>query len=272
MARSHVNRLARFSSPDPAGLAAANLAFPQSWNRYAYVLNSPLNYVDPLGLCTDTLTTGSTQTADGPMITANFVICPAFQPWLTFPNFVCNFFNSCSSGGGSSNTVGGGGSNSSGGVDKSGHPLYHGPTPCTLARRKAAVDGLVNIGIGALKIAGGVSLTGGTGGVGVAFGGYLVVSGLVSNIGGGLAQIGGAITGNLRGGEQGANAAAAVGTISGFATLVGSGGNARLAGNVGRVEALAVSPFSLAHGGALEGLNSGRELLGGGNEPLACGE
>jgi hypothetical protein len=139
-----------------------------------------------------------------------------------------------------------------------------------LARRKAAVDGLVNIGIGVLKVVGGVSLTGGTGGVGSALGGYLVISGLVANVGGGLSQIGGAITGNLRGGEQGANAAAAVGTVSGFATLVGSGGNERLAGNVGRVEALAVSPFSLAHGGALEGMNAARELLGSGNEPLDC--
>jgi RHS repeat-associated protein len=40
----------RWPSPDPAGLAAANLAFPQSWNRYAYVENNPLSLVDPFGL------------------------------------------------------------------------------------------------------------------------------------------------------------------------------------------------------------------------------
>jgi len=40
----------RWSSPDPAGLAAVNLAYPQSWNRYAYVLNNPLQLTDPLGL------------------------------------------------------------------------------------------------------------------------------------------------------------------------------------------------------------------------------
>jgi hypothetical protein len=28
-----------------------SLANPQSWNRYSYVLNSPLNLIDPLGLC-----------------------------------------------------------------------------------------------------------------------------------------------------------------------------------------------------------------------------
>ena len=40
----------RWPSPDPAGLAAVDTTNPQSWNRYAYVLNSPLNYVDPSGL------------------------------------------------------------------------------------------------------------------------------------------------------------------------------------------------------------------------------
>jgi RHS repeat-associated protein len=40
----------RWSSPDPAGLAAVDPASPQSWNRYAYVLNSPLNATDPYGL------------------------------------------------------------------------------------------------------------------------------------------------------------------------------------------------------------------------------
>ncbi len=40
----------RWLSPDPAGLAAVDLTNPQSWNRYAYVNNSPLNSVDPLGL------------------------------------------------------------------------------------------------------------------------------------------------------------------------------------------------------------------------------
>lgn len=42
----------RWLTPDPAGLAAVNPANPQSWNRYAYVLNNPLALVDPLGLTT----------------------------------------------------------------------------------------------------------------------------------------------------------------------------------------------------------------------------
>ena len=40
----------RWISPDPAGLGAVNPANPQSWNRYAYVLNNPLALADLAGL------------------------------------------------------------------------------------------------------------------------------------------------------------------------------------------------------------------------------
>ncbi len=40
----------RWPSPDPAGMAAVDPTNPQSWNRYAYVLNNPMAYIDPLGL------------------------------------------------------------------------------------------------------------------------------------------------------------------------------------------------------------------------------
>ena len=48
IARTYVNRLARFSSPDPLSGSPGN---PQSLNRYSYAFNDPLNLVDPLGLC-----------------------------------------------------------------------------------------------------------------------------------------------------------------------------------------------------------------------------
>jgi RHS repeat-associated protein len=47
MARSYINRFGRFSSPD---LLAANIADPQSLNRYAYTLNDPSDLMDPTGL------------------------------------------------------------------------------------------------------------------------------------------------------------------------------------------------------------------------------
>jgi RHS repeat-associated protein len=40
----------RWISPDPAGLAAVDITNPQSWNRYAYLTNNPLNQTDPVGL------------------------------------------------------------------------------------------------------------------------------------------------------------------------------------------------------------------------------
>jgi RHS repeat-associated protein len=40
----------RWISPDPAGLNAVDASNPQSWNRYAYVLNNPLIYTDQSGL------------------------------------------------------------------------------------------------------------------------------------------------------------------------------------------------------------------------------
>jgi len=40
----------RWISPDPAGVAVADPSNPQTWNRYAYVVNNPLQFTDPTGL------------------------------------------------------------------------------------------------------------------------------------------------------------------------------------------------------------------------------
>ncbi|HEX6502426.1 MAG TPA: RHS repeat-associated core domain-containing protein [Terriglobales bacterium] len=50
-AREYAPRQGRWISPDPAGMKAADMTDPQSWNRYAYVSNSPLSVTDPSGLC-----------------------------------------------------------------------------------------------------------------------------------------------------------------------------------------------------------------------------
>lgn len=47
-ARMHNYNHGRFTSPDPL-LASGKAANPQTWNRYAYVLNNPLNLIDPTG-------------------------------------------------------------------------------------------------------------------------------------------------------------------------------------------------------------------------------
>lgn len=46
MARYDVNRLGRFASPDPVGGTSSD---PQSFNRYSYSRNDPINLVDPSG-------------------------------------------------------------------------------------------------------------------------------------------------------------------------------------------------------------------------------
>lgn len=46
--RYYSSRLSRFMTPDPI---AGSIANPQSLNRYAFVLNDPVNSIDPLGLC-----------------------------------------------------------------------------------------------------------------------------------------------------------------------------------------------------------------------------
>ncbi len=47
MMRSYINRLGRFSSPDPL---AGSIGNPQSLNRYIYTLSDPISFADPLGL------------------------------------------------------------------------------------------------------------------------------------------------------------------------------------------------------------------------------
>ncbi len=62
--RQYSSTQGRWIVPDPAGLAAVDITNPQTWNRYAYVANNPLSYIDPLGLI---LTCGDpAQGADDP--------------------------------------------------------------------------------------------------------------------------------------------------------------------------------------------------------------
>jgi RHS repeat-associated protein len=49
LARRYTTTSGRWLSPDPAGVGAVDPANPQTWNRYAYVMNAPLNLVDPFG-------------------------------------------------------------------------------------------------------------------------------------------------------------------------------------------------------------------------------
>ncbi|MGA9565977.1 MAG: RHS repeat-associated core domain-containing protein [Candidatus Korobacteraceae bacterium] len=92
--RQHSAAQGRWLVPDPAGLAAADLTNPQTWNRYAYVMNNPLSRIDPLGLCDEPdQWDSSTNTVTGSQ---------PCQSWWTFviqglPQYAyCAFTGSCS--------------------------------------------------------------------------------------------------------------------------------------------------------------------------------
>lgn len=48
--RQYSGTQGRWLIPDPAGTGSADPSNPQTWNRYAYVMNNAVNAVDPLGL------------------------------------------------------------------------------------------------------------------------------------------------------------------------------------------------------------------------------
>src|SRR6185437_1900642 len=51
--RTYAPALGRWLTPDPSGLAVVDPNNPQTWNRYAYTLNSPASLADSLGLVAD---------------------------------------------------------------------------------------------------------------------------------------------------------------------------------------------------------------------------
>jgi RHS repeat-associated protein len=50
-ARYYSKNHGRFTTTDPL-LASGKPITPQTWNRYSYVINNPLRFIDPTGLCT----------------------------------------------------------------------------------------------------------------------------------------------------------------------------------------------------------------------------
>jgi RHS repeat-associated protein len=69
-ARNYSTQMGRWMHTDPAGLASADPGNPQTWNRYAYALNNPVNAIDPFGLdcvyLNDDGSVSGTMSGDGP--------------------------------------------------------------------------------------------------------------------------------------------------------------------------------------------------------------
>ena len=68
--RFYSSELGRFISPDPY-VGSIRLDNPDSWNRYAYCENDPINNIDPNGTyCNNSINQNCTNYA-----------CPAFTDW-----------------------------------------------------------------------------------------------------------------------------------------------------------------------------------------------
>jgi RHS repeat-associated protein len=81
-ARYYNNNFGRFWSPDPGYVGDANN--PQSFNRYNYVLDDPVNQNDPSGLCTDIIG-GIGQGPYGPYTTAQQTVANQIGAISAFP-------------------------------------------------------------------------------------------------------------------------------------------------------------------------------------------
>jgi RHS repeat-associated protein len=79
--RQYSQNVGRFEQPDPY-TPSGRLVFPQSWNRYAYTLNNPINFVDPLGLLLEEPEALREPFCEGPSVTlfGMILICAGSRP------------------------------------------------------------------------------------------------------------------------------------------------------------------------------------------------
>jgi RHS repeat-associated protein len=230
--REHSPSQGRWISPDPAGVAAVDPTDPQSWNRYAYVLNNPLALIDPLGLedagcfekyvCTDDNTGGG-----GGFTFYSNVWADGGISWI-FDNGISWAPGPVNVGGG---IGGGGGRGGDGAADK-------GNKNCTLSQRAQMFgNGLLNLGIAGVKITAAAGVEAGTSGIGTALALYGAYS-ASGNLTTGFIQTVGAFMPNAGQWQQAASVSTAAGSIAGLTTLAVTRGNVSAATNASRWEGI----------------------------------
>ena len=90
--RNYASVQGRWLSPDPVG---GNITNPQSLNRYAYVLNNPTSFVDPLGLDCSQVQSGTDENGD-PIFTMNCASSAPASPDYPFLWLFCSLgFGGC---------------------------------------------------------------------------------------------------------------------------------------------------------------------------------
>ncbi len=266
--RYESSSLGRFFQPDPVGGDPTN---PQSWNRYAYALNSPVNLIDPFGLDTSSCGSGTEPGVDQ--------VCNVNGDtdvgWAPIFGGGC-----CASDGGPGllliGPFGGGGDGGGGGGNGGGNNAKPQPQStnkpkmdiCQLAQRgrllgEAGINyllakgkiGLADESLAAAPLTFGLSVIPAAGLTISAAGNFTAAS----------AQLAGAISGNVEQADTAASMATTATSITGPITLILSGGNMKLASTVSSFESLFTTGYKGGKTGQLieAGLDRAGKLLAG---------
>ncbi|MGE0407557.1 MAG: RHS repeat-associated core domain-containing protein [Candidatus Korobacteraceae bacterium] len=230
--------MGRWLTPDPGGLAVVNPFNPQSWNRYSYVNNNPLNAVDPWGL--DPCVNGRNPQTGNICTNVERPFDPQCEYWFNcFPR---------RAGGGSStphepdDEI----EDEPGERVPTSSPGAEQPCPVNFSDRLGMLgSGLLNLTVGGVKLSGAAAIGIGTSGIGTVLAAYGAYS-AAGNISTGSLLIIGAFMPNGAHAAQlraGASVSSAAGSIAGLTTFAVTRGNLNAAAHAARFEGIMLFGF-----------------------------